>query len=1533
MNHWVVKLACLLTLFLLHAHAQCLLGAPTSLEIAYCAGNQTVTASSVRAGTVSNIDLASLLLFSSASLNATSITLNNTIGVPSNNTVSASGTSTVVYNASAAWPPSGTLGPITDYVGTGPSYIGLSACAACQGNSQVDGVVNISASVSGSLHAFWPGIGNATAGGTCINIGAIRTDAGAGAGLSPPAMSNGQTVVIMQMQGVNVYWDPTNPTLTGDGKAINGSDPTADAFSGSGFYTDLGTRIAGNYEYVRVSNYTANGGGFIMCFQTPLINTYVQRNATSIGGNIYQTAATWQVIRGIQASNLSISNILDTTPWNGATGGVMVLDVANTLTFASNTARFTALGRGFRGGGGQTLDPNHVDCGNNQNNDVTGRDPAKRSPGEGIAGTPFYTYDSVGNTIVQNSNTYPKTWRGYIAGLGSGPAGSGATSPFVPASGRPWWSCVTGTNGLTCTCNNDNRQYDTGSIIGSYYEPRIPDVGENITQVTRNRISFGNAGGYGTVYDAGGGGGSYVGVGGQGGSRLDVSVTGTCTQNCCFNGGLPGGTYVPDPTHFIMGGGGGSFGDDNEALPTLAASSGAAGGGIIMTRISMIVKTGAVTLPILFTADGAAVNNASTACAGSSYCTEGRGGGGAGGTVSFYVGTIASNVNITITANGGTGGSVQEPNDGGGGGGGGGYINIASYSTIPTGQITATANGGARGTGGTNNTAVACTNVGGQDGSSSGTGNGTITQLAGVRCCNMTITLKVPVLTFVSAVNDSTTIYKWTYGPQPGYPVNVTTNDFWGLGAGGTCTGNFNMSVGTVPPGWTVNVTTTPCSITIYPALNNTGTYTIPYTICDTRIPALCSTAYVTVSSIPPELQVQKSYRSTGSTPQIGGTLIYDVVITNTGVSTFNNIAVNDSITAGNCSIASMTPNNGSVSVSFSPTLGTWTISGLGGGASVLLTITCTSTSTGVVTNQACITGSVPAAGGVSSNACSSASSPSVGCLSITKTGNDSSLALPDVELFTVSVTNNCACELYNVTVSDSIPSQLSYVASSFSGSYQQVTAQAWNEPFQTTSSNTSYKTGNWPNRWTKYGDSSTAFNTGNVRVELDFTGGGNSLRTTGNTRGVINGPFNMTMLCQNNTLTVSHRQRIHTNDGALTFQFSSTGSGGPWTTIATVPGVGGGAPVVYTTVTFAWQLPVSSTSNGYIRIFANDAGNNDSWYFRNVFVGSFTVVTTAAASPGSFTPLPSVAILDAGGTYNFTMRATRTGVPSVSPVVNTASATATQCGTFVFSPPSTTTSVNYACGGSNNANYTASASFPMTLTETPDCRCNNTAGETAVTAPYDCSPCNNDTICANTENPQTCPHDCPVGVPCNNNGRCDSNENFASCPNDCNCTCNGNGYCDLKENAPCIDCEGGPCEPNGRCDLNENFSNCPQDCRPCVTDCMCATYEREWCTPDCVAVGACDNDGRCDANENAAVCSVNSCDCLPGFCNNNGACEPTESDACPDCRSTCCTPNTRCEVGENTHNCSADCDQTDSLNGMCQRGETQVTKDCGTCT
>lgn len=759
-------------------------------------------------------------------------------------------------------------------------------------------------------------------------------------------------------------------------------------------------------------------------------------------------------------------------------------------------------------------------------------------------------------------------------------------------------------------------------------------------------------------------------------------------------------------------------------------------------------------------------------------------------------------------------------------------------------------------------------------------------------------------------------------------PPNIT---FVGLTASpNSCT--FNAGPNTIT---CLNI---PINATASLSLNFTGTATqdgtLPVSISSTNCGNnevelannVASTSVFSTSMA--MLVITKAYNAASSVPQLNGTVVFTVTLFNNYTQTFNNILVNDSLTSGTCAFTSFTPSNGMVSVSFNSITGTWTISSLGAGASITLTLTCTPTNTTTVTNRACIVSATQTIPGYLTHECATASAPAISCITVTKTGNDTSLTTTEIELFTISATNNCPCELYNVTMSDAIPSQFSYVASSFTGSYTSITPQAWNEPFQTLSSNLTYSTGNWPVGWVEFGQVDN-FGSGDIRVLADTLILGNSLRLFRNTRGVIIGPLSMTKLCQNNTFSMTYRQPLTNNDGSLVAEISTTGNAGPWTNVFSVPATGI-IDLFYSTSTQTYSLSASS-SNIYFRLYASDSNNNDQWYVRNVFAGSFLTGTATPASPGSFTPLPTITNIPAGGTYNFTFRASRSVIAVPTPATNVITTTATQCGTYTFSPPSTTVTNTFSCGPSTN-NFTATANFAAAIVNAANCICNNTQGETYVTAPYDCTPCNNDGICADTENPQGCPNDCPVGLPCNNNGRCDSNENFASCPSDCPCTCNNDGYCNLKENTPCSDCDGAPCIPNGRCDFNENFSNCPTDCLPCSTNCMCERFEREWCIPDCVAPGACDNDGLCDANENSVLCSPNSCDCEFGACNGNGSCEPNETDQCIDCRNTCCVSNNKCEVGENGHNCIADCSQTGTVNGMCSRGETQVTTDCGTC-
>lgn len=231
-----------------------------------------------------------------------------------------------------------------------------------------------------------------------------------------------------------------------------------------------------------------------------------------------------------------------------------------------------------------------------------------------------------------------------------------------------------------------------------------------------------------------------------------------------------------------------------------------------------------------------------------------------------------------------------------------------------------------------------------------------------------------------------------------------------------------------------------------------------------------------------------------------------------------------------------------------------------------------------------------------------------------------------------------------------------------------------------------------------------------------------------------------------------------------------------------------------------------------------------------------------------------------------------------------------------------------------------------------PNCDCEFLMfGEDPVTCPSDCSYCNDNGICANTETPATCGSDCTMA--CNMDNICDPPENYKDCPTDCACDCNDNGLCELLENTPCSDCLAQPCVANGYCDVDENFSNCPEDCLPCVDNDICEVFEREWCN-DCVSVGGCNNDTICDVDESIVLCTFQgTCDCLERACNNNGACEYHEDEYCADCDDTRCTPDGKCSPTENLHNCPEDCMAcTPTADGMCQSGEMEECTDCHVC-
>src|SRR5690606_33399071 len=115
------------------------------------------------------------------------------------------------------------------------------------------------------------------------------------------------SVLVIQMQGAD--FDSTNTSSFGTVISLNG---------------------AGSYEIAKITAITGN----TITLNGKLLNAY------NILGNI-------QLVRIPYYSNAVVTSTLTCPPWNGSTGGVLILSVQNTLTIS---APIEVIGKGFRRG-------------------------------------------------------------------------------------------------------------------------------------------------------------------------------------------------------------------------------------------------------------------------------------------------------------------------------------------------------------------------------------------------------------------------------------------------------------------------------------------------------------------------------------------------------------------------------------------------------------------------------------------------------------------------------------------------------------------------------------------------------------------------------------------------------------------------------------------------------------------------------------------------------------------------------------------------------------------------------------------------------------------------------------------------------------------------------------------------------------------------------------------------------------------------------------------------------------------------------
>ncbi|HRH10042.1 MAG TPA: hypothetical protein PLU73_00935, partial [Bacteroidia bacterium] len=189
-------------------------------------------------------------------------------------------------------------------------FLLLSSVFLAQRGKNLAGNITVANTI---VNAYTPLTSNAAAGSNVVNV------------VSSGGFTVGDLVFIIQMQGASV--NAGRDTLFPD---VQSAIPTNSTFGAVTAYNNCG-----NYEFAQVLSIPNNTSIQLDC---GLKYSYSYLNKV-------------QVIRVPRYTTLSVSgagNIV-CPQWNGATGGVIVVEVANNCTLSA-TPSFNASGLGFRGG-------------------------------------------------------------------------------------------------------------------------------------------------------------------------------------------------------------------------------------------------------------------------------------------------------------------------------------------------------------------------------------------------------------------------------------------------------------------------------------------------------------------------------------------------------------------------------------------------------------------------------------------------------------------------------------------------------------------------------------------------------------------------------------------------------------------------------------------------------------------------------------------------------------------------------------------------------------------------------------------------------------------------------------------------------------------------------------------------------------------------------------------------------------------------------------------------------------------------------
>ena len=477
-------------------------------------------------------------------------------------------------------------------------------------------------SQSANENTYYPGTqATVNTGATSITLGAI----GSGANFGNTPIASGDIVLIIQMQGAQI--STTNNSKYGSGTT------TPIQVNGSGFLTT--GLMAGYMEFAVATNAVPITGGTL---------NIASGTTYSYAYSAYGTWGqyTYQVIRVPSYYNIKLTNTVTVPIWNGATGGVTVINAVNQLNFNSQT--ISAVGSGFRPGGARQL--SGASGLNNTDYVTLSTTNANGSKGEGIAGTPKYLYynGALTNTGVEG---YPN---GSYARGAPGNAGGGATD-YDPSSNDQNSGGGGGGNG------------GTGGIGGWGWDLSGPSGG-------KGGLNFALPSSPYTPYYSP----SRLIMGGGGGAATTNNGTGTPGSGLASSGAPGGGMVIISATAISGTGTINASGSNANNTVTIDASGGGGGGG------SILIYAGSGQNGITAIANGGTGGSNDPASQGATQ--HGPGGGGGGGVI-FSNAALNAASTVTGGANGISTGTNKTDNFGATSGANGVLTQTFPFSQLP----------------------------------------------------------------------------------------------------------------------------------------------------------------------------------------------------------------------------------------------------------------------------------------------------------------------------------------------------------------------------------------------------------------------------------------------------------------------------------------------------------------------------------------------------------------------------------------------------------------------------------------------------------------------------------------------------------------------------------------------------------------------------------------------------------------------------------------------------------------------------------